>query len=130
MVEITIAIHSQDGISFVSEYRKPSTVTAISIGSTMTSRESQEVRHIIAARQARSGLPRWKNEAMSPSPSNTSAAGNAKVDKKDCVKICTGISRIAKENSKPCAMPANVVKKMIENCGRINCLSLRLQWFP
>ena len=35
-------------------------------GSAITSRDSHEVRHIAAARHARSGRPRWKNEATEP----------------------------------------------------------------
>ncbi len=35
-------------------------------GSTITSRDSHEVRHFVAERHARSGRPRWKNEATSP----------------------------------------------------------------
>ena len=35
-------------------------------GSAMTSRDSHELRHIAALRQARSGWPRWKNEATRP----------------------------------------------------------------
>ena len=41
-------------------------------GSTITSRDSHEVRHLVAERQARSGRPRWKNEATKPSTSKTS----------------------------------------------------------
>ena len=42
-------------------------------GSTMTSRDSHEVRHIIAARHARSGRPRCRNEAPRPPISITNA---------------------------------------------------------
>ena len=42
-------------------------------GSTMTSRESHEVRHISTARQARSGRPRCRNEAARPTTSITAA---------------------------------------------------------
>ena len=35
-------------------------------GSTITSRDSHDVRHIAAARHARSGRPRWKNDATRP----------------------------------------------------------------
>ena len=35
-------------------------------GSTITSRDSHDVRHFAAERQARSGRPRWKNDATSP----------------------------------------------------------------
>ena len=37
----------------------------------MTSRDSHEVRHWLAARQARSGWPRWKNEASRPAARNS-----------------------------------------------------------
>ena len=42
-------------------------------GNTITSRDSQEVRHWVADRQARSGRPRWKNEAIRPPISNSNA---------------------------------------------------------
>ncbi len=42
-------------------------------GSTITSRDSHDVRHFAAARHARSGRPRWKNDAMSPAIRKTSA---------------------------------------------------------
>ena len=35
-------------------------------GSTITSRDSHDVRHFAAARHARSGRPRWKNDAREP----------------------------------------------------------------
>ena len=38
----------------------------------MPSRDSQEVRHIAIARQARSGWPRWNSEAIAPSPVSSS----------------------------------------------------------
>ena len=46
------------------------TTTAIVAGSTITSRESHEVRHMATARQARSGWPRCRNEQASPTHSN------------------------------------------------------------
>ena len=42
--------------------------TAMNAGSTITSRDSHEVRHFAADRHARAGRPRWKNEATSPAP--------------------------------------------------------------
>ena len=42
------------------------TTTPMNAGSTITSRESHELRHIAAARQARSGRPRCRNEAPRP----------------------------------------------------------------
>jgi hypothetical protein len=39
----------------------------------MTSRDNQEVRHCVADRQARSGLPKWKNEATRPAAVSSSA---------------------------------------------------------
>ena len=35
-------------------------------GSTITSRDNHEVRHWVAERQARSGRPRWKKDAIRP----------------------------------------------------------------
>ena len=43
-------------------------------GSTITSRESHDVRHMAAARQARSGRPRWKKDAPSPTARKASAS--------------------------------------------------------
>ena len=43
-------------------------------GSTITSRDSHEVRHMVAARQARSGRPRWRNEQ--PRPTTSIAGGD------------------------------------------------------
>jgi hypothetical protein len=42
-------------------------------GRTITSRDSQEVRHLAAERQARSGWPRWKKEAIRPATRKPSA---------------------------------------------------------
>ena len=50
-----------------------SATAAMKAGSTMTSRDSHEVRHCAAERQARSGRERWKNEATSPATSSASA---------------------------------------------------------
>src|SRR5258707_12962468 len=44
-------------------YKKTNPMNA---GRTITSRDSQDVRHIAAARQARSGRPRWKKDAARP----------------------------------------------------------------
>jgi hypothetical protein len=69
----------------------------------------------MAARQARSGWPRWKNDATKPSVSNIKLTGNASLDINGAEK--TGASKLikAKKNNSPCAMPARVVKKIIEN---------------
>ena len=50
-----------------------SATTAMKAGSTITSRDSHEVRHISTARQARSGRPRWPKEAPRPTSSIASA---------------------------------------------------------
>ncbi len=42
----------------------------IANGKAITSRDNQEVRHIAAARQARSGCPRWKKDATKPAISS------------------------------------------------------------
>ncbi len=47
--------------------------TPMNAGSTITSRDSHDVRHFAAVRHARSGRPRWKNDAIRPPPRNTSA---------------------------------------------------------
>ena len=49
-------------------------------GSTITSRDSHDVRHIAAARHARSGRPRWKNEATQPDAEEQRAATSAPAD--------------------------------------------------
>jgi len=40
-------------------------------GSAMPSRANHEVRHIVIARQARSGCPKWNTEEMPPRPLST-----------------------------------------------------------
>ena len=49
---------------------EPST-PPMNAGSAITSRDSHDVRHFAAARHARSGRPRWKNEATRPRPDST-----------------------------------------------------------
>ena len=46
---------------------------AMNAGSTITSRDSHDVRQRAIARQPRSGRPRWKNDAARPRPAATSA---------------------------------------------------------
>ena len=50
---------------------------AMNAGSTITSRDSHEVRHIAAARQARAGRPRCRNDAARPAQSRTVATSEA-----------------------------------------------------
>src|SRR6185369_5889544 len=47
--------------------------SAMNAGNAITSRESHDVRHIAAERHARSGRPRWKNDATRPSAASTTA---------------------------------------------------------
>ena len=66
-------------------------------GSAITSRDSQEVRHIAAARQARSGCPRWKKDAPRPATSsaNAIAAGSAVEAVGDGARISSNCSHSA-----------------------------------
>ncbi len=58
--------------------RAPYTNTVpMKAGSTITSRDSHDVRHIAAERHARSGRPRWKKDATSPAASMASATAAA-----------------------------------------------------
>ena len=49
-------------------------VIPMKAGRAMTSRDNQDVRHCAAERQARSGWPRWKNDATRPPASRHSAS--------------------------------------------------------
>ena len=61
--------------------------TATKAGSAITSRESHEVRHCEAARHARAGRPRWKNDATRPRAASerrdAAASANAALGEKD-----------------------------------------------
>ena len=90
----------------------------------MTSRDSHDVRHIDAVRQARSGRPRWKNEASRPAQPNTTAtaAPTAKsppsgTGPSPCQRSIH--SAVTSASTSPCAAPARVVKKTTERAGCI-----------
>ncbi len=85
-------------------------------GSTMTSRDSHEVRHISAARHARSGRPRWANDAPRPMSSIASANNSAPLTKPPA--ICSPVScATASVTTSPCAAPAMVVNSTTDNAG-------------
>jgi hypothetical protein len=107
--------------------KKVIAVSAMTAGKAITSRESQEVRHIMAARQARSGCPKWKNDATKLRVSNIKLTGNTSIDRNGADKIGSSIFNNATKNNRPCAIPTSVVKKIIENCGRIIWHSLLRQ---
>src|SRR5690348_8173130 len=87
----------------------------MSAGSTITSRESHEVRHIAAARQARSGRPRWKNDARSPPPSSASTSIAPARTKRSFVPRKSSAPTSAR--NRPCPAPASVVKRMTDQAG-------------
>jgi hypothetical protein len=127
---ISNAAHIHAGTIPEMTKKKVIAVSAMTSGKAMTSRESHEVRHIIAARQARSGCPKWKKDATKPRLSSMKLTGNANIDRKGADKTGSSIFNSATKNNRPCAIPASVVKKIIENCGRIICHSLLRQSFP
>jgi hypothetical protein len=53
--------------------------------------------------------------------------GNASIDRNGVDKNGSSIFNSARKNNKPCAIPTRVVKKIIENWGRIICHSLLRQ---
>src|SRR5690349_6208569 len=93
-------------------------------GSAITSRESHEVRHIAAVRHARSGRPRWKNEATSPSAQSASASSEPTTkNRRTGIALHpnappTSAAYIARNS--PCPAPMRVVRKTTENAGRMN----------
>jgi hypothetical protein len=79
-------------------------------GSTMTSRDSHEVRHIAAERHARSGWPRGKNDASRPAARNPSASALPVAKKipallwRQQAEHCAGLGQIEREKQAlPCA---------------------------
>ena len=56
--------------------------------------------------------------------------GKASIARNGADKMGASIFKRAMKNNKPCAIPARVVKKIIENWGRIICHSLLHQLFP
>ena len=101
-----------------------SATTPMKAGSTTTSRESHEVRHIIAARHARSGRPRWRNEAPRPTTSSTHRERAARSRGSAGAIATPASSATASATTRPCAAPATVVKTMTENAG-FTCAALR-----
>jgi hypothetical protein len=86
-----------------------SAVTNMNAGSTITSRDSHEVRHISSARQARSGRPTLPSEAPRPISSIASTTISAVPTKpSDTGKPASTAS--ASVTIRPCAAPAIVVK--------------------
>ena len=92
--------------------------TAMNAGSTMTSRDIHDVRHISTARHARSLLPRCRNDDPSATSSSTKAT-----PRPTCSSGPPGArpasTDTASATTSPCALPASVVKKTIEKAGFI-----------
>src|SRR5436309_481447 len=91
-------------------------------GRTMTSRDSQDVRHIAAARHARSGRPRWKNDATRPALA--SATTRTLAPAKKLVSGGSGMAPLRAATSaaytarnRPWAAPASVVKRITDHAG-------------
>ncbi len=118
----TIAASGSSGVSTSARHashHRPT--TPMNAGSTMTSRDSHEVRHISAARQARSGRPRWPNEAPRPISSIASARISAPLTK-PAPSGTPASSASASVTTRPCAAPAMVVKTTTENAGFTSAL--------
>src|SRR5258706_14431247 len=93
-------------------YKKTNPMNA---GRTITSRDSQDVRHIAAARQARSGRPRWKKDAARPQTRSASTVPQQRITN------CFGGERKASirqtTTNKPSAAPISVVSRMTDHAG-------------
>ncbi len=85
-------------------------------GSTMTSRDSQDVRHMRTARQPRAGRPRWKLEATS-AINNMATASASESDRKPVLIGRPASSASASVTTKPCAAPASVVNSTTDQAG-------------
>ena len=95
-----------------------SATRAMNAGSTITSRDSHDVRHIAAARQARSGRPRWRNERRRGRPRAWRArrASIAASEGGASGKAAEQRERRARRRGLAPRRPA-VVKKTTENAG-------------
>jgi hypothetical protein len=90
-------------------------------GSTITSRDSHEVRHLVAVRQARSGCPRWKNEAPDrPKQRQRQQAAlpvkGMRIGLRQQLEGGIGLGR-EQGKKQPWAAPIRVVRKMTEKAG-------------
>ncbi len=97
-------------------------------GRAMTSRDSQEVRHMAAARQARSGRPRWPNEAASPMTPSPRMIHRLRLQNASQEALCAAPNSAgsATTTPSPCAQPTRVVSNKTENAGRMTLASLQL----
>src|SRR3954462_14127824 len=93
-------------------------------GSTITSRDSHDVRHIAAARHARSGRPRWKKDATKPAPASATMSTLATAKKRPSGGTAIAPLRAASSaaytaRNKPCPAPVSVVSRMTDHAGFI-----------
>jgi hypothetical protein len=98
---------------------------AMNAGSTITSRDSHDVRHIVAARHARSGRPRWRNDDARPMTRSTIAT-NRLARTNDGVHRHASEERNGESDDEPWPAPAAVVKTTTENAGFIGAA----RWTP
>ena len=89
---------------------------AMTITASTPSRDSQLDRHWLSARQARSGWPRWKVELISPAP--ISASVTTPTPMTACCVI-SGSNPITIQPARPRPRPDMVVKKMMDQAGRM-----------
>ena len=94
--------------------------STMNAGSTMTSRDIQDVRHISTARQARILWPRCRNDAASPAASSSRASASA-ASRKPGVKPTWNSTAAASSTARPWPAPASVVKNRMEKAG---CIAL------
>ena len=99
-----------------------SATSPMKAGNRITSRDIQEVRHISTARQARILWPRCRNEAASPASSSAWAKPIA-ASTKPLAMGTPSSSASAISTSRPCPVPARVVKNRMEKAG---CMVLQL----
>ena len=90
---------------------------AMNAGNTITSRDSQDVRHMAAARHPRSGWPRWNVDDTRPAPVRQSTT-TAPAKSRSPGKPKTASPSTSIRNS-PCPAPAMVVKMMTDQAGRM-----------
>ena len=118
-LEATASSATQDGVRpLIRSVRHHSATTAQKAGSAITSHDSQDVRHIAGARQARSGWPRCRKDAPSPSTSIGNLHSSAVPTKAGSSGMPVSNSR-AGITTRPCAAPATVVKTITDQAGFI-----------
>jgi len=121
MAASAIAASGSHGVSMPARSASHhSAVMNMNAGSTITSRDSREVRHVSPACQARSGPPTWPSEAPGPIGSIASPTISVVPTKpSDTGKPASTAG--ASITIRPCAAPAIIVKIFTEQVGFMTC---------